>query len=415
MKAAAERKNRLDYKWVVAFLCFLVMFVGLGFCSSASNAYFQPVAEALGFSRGAFGLSSTFRYATTAIMTMFFHRLIGRFGTKKLLCAGLIFYAMSMLVNAISNTLPGFYIGGIFLGLAVSFAATTMASVIVSKWFTKNTGTVLGVILAANAAGSAVAILLLEPMIYSGGFGYKNAYFLTAVAVLLVLVMVAIFYKDKDGDTAFEKPKKENENNAEWEGFEYESLATKPAYYIVIISLAVYALLSVNPIATPHYKDIGFTGEFIALSLSIGSVALAVAKILVGIIYDRRGIKIAVNICLFSALAAKLLLFIITAEMKFVAIAYTVLISIATPLETVMIPIIVLDLFGRKSFNKTLAITTSFFTVGQALNAPLINLPYDFMNNYMISFVASTIASVVVIITLNISIISLKRDAKKKA
>lgn len=416
MEVFVLKKRVLDYKWIVAALTFLVMFVGLGFCSSAKNAYFQPVAEALGFSRGAFGLSDTFRYATTALTTMFFHRLVERFGTKKLLCAGLVFYAMSMLVNAVSNTLIGFYIGGIFLGLGVAFAASTMASVIINKWFVKNKGTVLGIVLAANAAGSAVAIMLLEPLIYSDGLGYKNAYFITAIAVAIVLVIIAIFYKDKKEDivSADSKEDKKERKETEWEGFEYASLAKKPAYYIVIISLAAYALMSVSPISTPHYKDIGFTGEFIALSLSIGSIGLAASKILVGIIYDRWGLKIAVNLCLFTALAAKLILFILTAEMKALAITYTVLISVATPLETVMISIIVLDLFGKKSFNKALAITTSLFTIGHALNAPLLNLPYDFMGNYNISFVASTAASVIIIFALNLSIISLKRDAKKE-
>ncbi len=408
-------KKVLDYKWVVAVLTFLVMFVGLGFCSSAKNAYFQPVAEALGFSRGAFGLSDTFRYATTAITTMFFHRLVERFGTKKLMCAGLVFYAMSMLVNSVSNTLIGFYVGGIFLGLGVAFAASTMASVIINKWFTKNKGTVLGVVLAANAAGSAVAILLLEPLIYSDGLGYKNAYFITAVAVLIVFAIFAVFYKDKkvDGTSENTKSDKKDRVKTDWEGFEYEELAKKPAYYAVIISLAVYALMSVSPVATPHFKDIGFSGEFIALSLSIGMVGLAASKILVGIIYDRWGVKIAVNICLFMALAAKLILFFLTAETGALAITYTVLISIATPLETVMISIIVLELFGKKSFNKALAITTSLFTVGHALNAPLLNLPYDFMNNYNISFIASTVASVIIIFVMNFSMHSLKKDAKK--
>ena len=414
MKAPTEKKKRFDYKWVVAGLCFLVMFVGLGFCSTAKNAYFQPIVEAQGFSRSAFGVSDTFRYATTSIVILFFHRLVERIGTKKLICAGLGCYALSAFVSAVSNTLIGFYMGGIFLGIAVAFASTTMASVIINKWFAKNKGTVLGIILAANAAGSATAIALLEPMIYSDGVGYKNAYFITGVAVVIVLVIVALFYKDKADDAVSDRPKEKKKREVEWEGFEYENLVRKPAFYTVIICLAVYALFSVSSIATPHFKDVGFSGEFIALNACIGSIGLAVSKILVGMIYDRFGIKASVNICLFTALAAKLILFFVTSETTALAISYTVLMSIATPLETIMISIFVLDLFGQRSFNRTLAITTSLFTIGQALNAPLLNLPYDFMNNYIISFVTSTAASVVVVVALNLSMISLKRDAEKK-
>ena len=115
MNSATEGKKTLDYKWVIAGSCFLMMFVGLGFCSTAKSAYFQPVAEALHFSRSAFGVSDTFRYVATSLLTMFFYKLVERFGTKKLICAGVACYALSALVNAVSNTLIGFYIGGILL------------------------------------------------------------------------------------------------------------------------------------------------------------------------------------------------------------------------------------------------------------------------------------------------------------
>lgn len=415
MKTTAEKKKGFDYKWIVAVLCFLVMFAGLGFCSTAKNAYFQPVTEAQGFSRGAFGVSDTFRYATTSVVTLFFYRLIQRFGTKKLICAGLACFVVSALVNAVSNTLIGFYIGGIFLGIAVALASSTMASVIINKWFERNKGTVLGVVLAANAAGAAVAVAALEPMIYSGGLGYKNAYFVTAVAVFAVLVIVALFYKEKADPTAADAPKEEKQKSVEWQGFAYESLVRKPAFYAVILSLALYSLLSVGSVVTPHLKDVGFSGEFIALSTCIGSIGLAASKILIGVIYDRFGIKLSVNICLFTALAAKLLLFFVTSETAALAILHTVLLAIATPLETVMISIIVLDLFGQRSFHKALAVMTSLFTVGHALNAPLLNLPYDFWNNYTISFIASTAASVIIIVALNRAMIRLKIDAKKES
>ncbi len=413
MKNAVENKKRLDYKWIIAGLCFLVMFVALGFCSTAKNVYFQPIVEYLKFSRSAFGLSDTFRYATTSFVTLFFYKLVERFGTKKMLIAGLMFYTLSALMNATSNSLIGFYIGGVFLGIAVALAGTTMVSVIINKWFTKNKGTVLGVILAANAAGSALAIALLEPMIYSGGAGYKNAYFITALSVLFVLIVVLILFRDKK-DAGYVKIKKEiKTTDTEFSGFSYDFLVKKPIFYAVIACLALYALSSVGAISTPHLKDVGFTGEFIALVSCIGSIVLMAGKILIGIIYDRLGIKISVNLCLFAALIAKILLFFVSSETPALAIIFTVLLYLATPFETIMIPIIVLDLFGQKSFNKILAITTALFTVGHALNSPLLNLPYDFMNSYIVSFIVSAVASVLIIIVLNYSIISLKRTKTK--
>ena len=66
-----EKKGKFDYKWIIALLSIIVLFVGVGFCSSAKNIFIAPVTSAMGFSRSAFTLSDTFRYATTAIVTMF--------------------------------------------------------------------------------------------------------------------------------------------------------------------------------------------------------------------------------------------------------------------------------------------------------------------------------------------------------
>ena len=74
-----------DYKWVIAFLCTLVLSVGLGFCSSAKNIYIAPITSAFGFSRSAFTVNDSLRYITVAIATMFFGNLVEKFGTKKLI------------------------------------------------------------------------------------------------------------------------------------------------------------------------------------------------------------------------------------------------------------------------------------------------------------------------------------------
>lgn len=408
-----EVKRKIDYKWIIAAMCFIVLFVGVGFCSSAKNIFIAPITSAMGFSRSAYTLSDTFRYATTAIVTMFLDRLISRFGIRKLLVAGMISYVISSLLNAFATSLWMFYLGGVFLGIGIALAAITMASVIINKWFTKNRGTVLGVVLASNGLGSAVAIWLFEPLIYEVGnpFGFRNAYFLSAAIVAVVTVLVAILYRDKTDENEEAEIK---EKRVVWEGFEYDELTRKPSFYIVISCLFVSCLFSLYSIATPYYTDVGFDSAFVAITMSVFSVGLIFAKILAGIIYDRFGLRMAVNICLIADIVSKILVMIVTVTTtgKALAIAQSALKAVAMPIETVLVSIIVLDLFGQKSFNKALAIVTSVFTVGQAVNQPFLNLPFDISGSYLISFVASVIASIVVVILMNFAISSVRKDMK---
>ena len=64
------------------------------------------------------------------------------------------------------------------------------------------------------------------------------------------------------------------------------------------------------------------------------------------------------------------------------AIFYTAFSSLAMPLETIMLPIFANDLFGEKSYNKTLGLVVSVNTAGYALSSPLASLCRDLTGSY---------------------------------
>lgn len=417
MKAVFEKKEKFDYKWIIALVSGLVLFVGVGFCSSAKNIFIAPITSAIGVSRSAFTLSDTFRYATTAIVTMFLDRLINRFGIRKLLVAGMLCYVISSLLNAFATSLWMFYLGGVFLGIGISLAAITMVSIIINRWFTQNIGTILGVIMASNAIGSAVAIWLFKPLIYEVGnpFGYRNAYFLNAAIVAVATIVIAILYRDNKSEKAQSTDTKKKRSS--WDGFEYDELKRKVSFYVVVICLFAACLTSLFSIATPHYDDVGFDPAFVTLTASVVSIGLGVSKVGIGVIYDKFGLRTAVNTCLVADLVSKVLIMLVTvsATGKVLAIAQSILKSVAMPIETVMVSIIVFDLFGDKSFNKALAVVTSVFTVGQAINQPVLNLPFDFLGSYTLSFIASTVVSVIVVVLMNLAISSIRKEQRLRS
>ena len=193
------KKSRPDYKWVIAAMCILILFAGLGFCSSAKNLYIKPITEAFGFPSSLFTINDSIRYVTVSFVTVFFHKLVQKIGTRKLICAGLICYIIYAVINIFAETIPLFYLGGVFLGIGVALSSTTMISVVINKWFVKNKGTVLGVVLSSNAIGATIAAFAAARLM-SGEenvFGYRNAYFLTAAVLLVVMVVFLVFYREK--------------------------------------------------------------------------------------------------------------------------------------------------------------------------------------------------------------------------
>ncbi|MBR3716174.1 MAG: MFS transporter [Clostridia bacterium] len=411
--------KKTEYKWVIVALCFLMVLTTLGFCSSSRTLFLSPITEALGIERSKFSLNDSCRFVSTAIVNIFFGTLVNKFGAKKLIGAGFLSLIGAMIIYATANSIWIFYIGGVMLGIGLSWTTTTMVGYVVNKWCRENKGTIMGFVLAANGVGGAVATQIVSPIIYDKNdiFGYRKAYLLIAAMLFAVGVLVMIFFRNEPEAKASEEVKvahqKSKHRGKEWEGIEYKDALKTRFFYLACVSIFLTGLVlqGMYGISAAHMKDVGIDAEYVALVMSVHSVALALFKFLSGFLYDKAGLRTSVNICVFFAILVSIILASLTnsAAGKIFAMLYGVFSSAALPLETVMLPIYARELFGEKGFNKVLGIFVSVNTAGYALGAPLMNLCFDRLNSYRIGLYACAALMIIVFIMLQIVITEAKK------
>ncbi|MBR3933799.1 MAG: MFS transporter, partial [Clostridia bacterium] len=383
MEPVSGSKKKFDYKWIIVALSFLMVLTCLGFCSSPKSLFIGPVTKALGVSRGAFSVNDSLRFISTAFINIFFGSLVARFGPKKLICAGFACLISSQLIYSFSTNVYVYYIGGILLGLGLSWTTTTMVGCVINKWCKESKGTIMGAVLAANGFGGAIAIQIVSPIIESGAFGYRNAYRLVAVILFAVCMLIMFFFKNnpKNSDLKENTVEKKKSRGRDWDGIEYSKAVKMPYFYFaaLLIFLTGLVLQSVTGIAAQHMRDAKLDPEYVSMVLSIHSLTLAGFKFLTGFLYDRFGLRTTTNICSFTAVIVMILLAMVTNTLagKIFAMIYGIFSSLALPLETIMLPIYAGDLFGQKSFNKILGIFVSVNTAGYAVGAPIINIIFD--------------------------------------
>ena len=409
-------KNKINYSWVIVGISALMVLTVLGFCSSAKSIYIAPICEALGISRSAFSINDSCRYVTTAVVNIFFGALIAKFGAKKLILAGFASLIASMLIYAQSTNVFGFYIGGIFLGIGISWTTTTMVGAVVNKWCKKNKGTIMGAILASNGVGAALAMQILTPIIYQEGtlFGYRDSYRLVAVILLVVAIIMLIFFKNQpnktDENTDTNKSGKSLDKSAQSEIF-------KQGYFYVgavCIFFTGMILQGVSGIAAPLLKDTGIHSSYVATVLSTHSLVLTLSKFSTGFIYDRSGIKKTSMICFVASLFAMAFLLASgpSSAGKVAAMIYGVISPFALPLETVMLPLYAREFAGEKHFNKILGIFASVNTAGFAVGAPVANLCFDIMGNYNLFICASCVVIVATAFAMQFAITRAQKNKK---
>ena len=385
-KAAADSR----YRWIVVAACCLLSFTGLGFCSGTKGLYLAAITEATGIRRSLFTISDSCRYVTTTVVNLFFGFQLARFGAKKLIAAGFLSLIAFALIYANATTMWAFYPGGVMLGLGLSWMGTAMIGHVIGAWFQENRGTVMGIALACNGLGTAVMTQIVSPIIYREGdaFGYRKAYLLTAlllaVAAVVILVLIREHPSDYDAGNAPAPGRKKPKST--WKGIALNEALRTPWFYAaaLCVFLTGMTLQGVSDIATAHMKDEGLEISFVAALVSARSLLLSADKILVGYLHDRIRIRKTLSICGACAVAALLTLYgaAPTAAGRWAAVAYTPLMAMALPLETIMLPLLASNLFGELAYEKMMGVLVSVSTAGFAIGVPLTNLSHDLFGTY---------------------------------
>ena len=376
------QKRRFDYKWVILIACFMMEFVCLGFCSSNPGLYTGAVTKALNIPRSLYTLGTSIRYFVQVVVGFFFGSLIKRFGIKKLAGVGLFSLCGSILARYLTTNIWHHYIGCVLWGLGLVFAGGTMASTIVRRWFDKDIGKVTGLVMSANGVGGAIAAQIISPLINNGEtFGYRKAYLLSAIVSVIISTVVLIFVRDNPAANTPPTKGKKNARIQLWDGIPFKQLKRKPYFYLILlmIMLTGISLQSMGSIGLVYLEDLGINARFVATTATVSSLTLTFAKFATGFFYDKKGLRFTLLFCHFCSLIAYLLKANLTNTTlgMVLAMAGTILGTVAMPLETVMLPLLSNDLFGTASYAKVVGIFYAANSLGLCVGSPLCDIYRD--------------------------------------
>ena len=388
MEPKTIEKKKFEYKWVILAVCFLMVFICLGFCSSNKSRYFKAIADAQGIERSALSISDTIRFLVSACINFFFGTLVLKFGVRKLVAFGFGAVLGAVACFGYGESLPVFYLGGALLGAGLAFTTTAVASIMVKRWFTGKTGTILGIVLAANGLGGAVAAQIVGPIIDSGDFGYRKAYTLVLCIVAAMGVLAVCLLREKPRDHQGELVVK-NQKKARgggWVGVEL-SAAKKQGYFIpslIGIFLTGMVLSGVNGIGSAHLKDMGLDGGYVDDVVSIHSLVLLFSKMLAGVLYDKKGLRAMLSLCNAVGAVSMFALALVgqTTLGLVMAMVWGITSSISLPMETIGVTLVASDLYGNKAFDKLLGIMLALNHLGYAVGGYIINIIFDATGSY---------------------------------
>ena len=414
--------KKINYKWVILVSCFLMVFVCLGIGSGTKSLYLAPITQALGISRSMYSLNDSIRHIATAIGNLFFGTLIYKFGVKKMITVGFVLQLASIFAYAYAQDIVMLCVGGCLLGSGFVFTSATMASVVIRRWCSTDLGKYTSIVLAANGLGAAIASPILNPIINRPGdpFAYRQAYLLTAIILAVTGVIVLVMMREKpEKEPAVPAISGEKVKSNARPGIPFSQAKKHVFFYLACggILLTGMMLQGTYGIYAAHMRDVGLDTAMVATLASTLALALTFSKIVVGFLYDRFGIRCVLLACQGFAVACFALFMLITPTAAGIAVAFgfCILLSLALPLETVVIPLLTNDLFGSASYEKILGIFMSMNYAGFALGMPVINLVFDRTGSYFPAMIAMACLMVVILVAVQLGIHSFRKSTAHMA
>jgi len=403
------RTGRLSYKWIIAAACFGMVFICDGFAAGYRGLFLTAVSDGLGIKRTLVAIGESCRFLAGAGVSVFYGPLTARFSAKRLITFGFLVLIGSLLLFSCTRAVYTFWAAGVLMGVGMSFISSTMASSLIRQWFDKNVGSVTGVVLAASGVGSALGSQIISPILYSGDpDGFRTAYRITALVVAVVAaVLIPLLRENRQNTDSAQKPSpdkvavKKNGNKTE---------AERSVYVIAgCVFFCAASIMGVNSIYASHMLDMGVSAEAVGTAAGILSLTLIGSKLLTGVLFDKLGLRPVLGICQVATLVAFGMLLILKGN-GITALIFPAVFAVALPLETIMIPLIVSDTFGREVYNKYLGIFTAVTSAGFTVAAPLSNLIFDACGSYKPAIWGYGFVMILVSVILHITITLKKRS-----
>ncbi len=384
-----------NYHWVIAVVALLQVFIHTGIGNNFASVFVEPVCEGMGISRASFSMAYSMKSVAALAVCFFSGSIFGRLGYRRSAFIGLVSAAGGYLLFAYAKNMFFAYVACFIIGASNGLCATAGVTRIVSDWFVRYRGTVLGLVTAASGLGGSIFCVI--QIAVTEAFSWRVALTATTVILLVLALFVVLFTRNKpqemglcpfgDGEETVHRRRKISDNA--FPGLPMKALVKRPVFYLMIlcIFLCNWGNYSVLNVVIPHFKDLGFSAAKATALQSILLLLMAGTKFTTGFLSDRFGAK---KVTLFCVLAGISSLSLLPFAKTFPAAVFAVLLhAISMPLNTVMISLLSFSLFGYNGQKQYVGIFLSIIYVANMITTPVTNGMRDVFGSYRLPFFLS--------------------------
>lgn len=290
------------YPWVVAAFGPLVIFVSNGLTTTAITVFDAELLRDFGLSRGDFKLRDAISYWGVALLVPFTGMLVDRVGPRRMIAFGLALLAFAYAWYGRVRSLGEMYVLHGLFAVAIACAGTPPVVLLVSSWFRRHRGVVIGF----AVMGTSLGTILLSPLNawLVRACGWRQAFLYEAALPLAVCLAVLLLVRDTPGELgrqAVGQAADAPEPRAE--GLSFAAAVRTRTFWAIGASgmCLYYATLSFVSHLFLHLRDFGFATATAGRALALFGFVALVAKFALGWLADHLDRHRMFHACLLVA------------------------------------------------------------------------------------------------------------------
>lgn len=363
--------------WLVAVGVFILCFTIIGVLNTMQ--VFLPEYLKDGYELAPMMLIVTSTTFFAFLGGLFVGPLTKKTSPRFLFLLGVFLTAGDFFILSVADPLWMFLVGAALGGIGATFATVAPTSMLLTRWFIKKRTTVISVVLAGILFGGVLFVPLSSYLISL--FGWRTAYVWLASIILIICLPVVLFMIKNAPETVGQKPYGWNEEPVEsienpvpvaLTGIDPVGVLKKPYFWVMAVGFMFAALATSGSYNFMVYfwQSLGMdplvSGQLSGVFLLISGIC----TILAGLVAEKWGGKTYILLIGICSLTGNI--FIVMAGVAMIPVIMAGLVrQTASNYATSAPSIIVMEAFGKKSYEKVLPLQQAFLGLGAAISPPI--------------------------------------------
>ncbi len=318
--------------------------------------------------------------------------IVDRFGPRRLMMAGILMAGGALIGLGATSLAGAFYFFYFFNALGYVCGGPLPCQVLVSRWFDKTRGKVMGIAYLGIGVGGAIVPLLAAWM--TAHVGWRMSLQLLGGLIVLIALPLAYFVRENPDEDVRLKPSRSDDDPARLKLSRSESTSISqilrtPAFYL----LAIGSMCSIAAVGgtNQHLKlflslDRGYSQSDAAGIISLVLTISIVGRLLMGWLADRMARKHVMLLIYVLVAAAIPLLMVRAAPGAAPMYAFAAVFGLGLGGEYLIIPLMAGELFGIGVLGRVMGIVLTADGVAEATAPMLVGYIRDRTGSYNTGF-----------------------------